>query len=114
MKGVDVKRPDKLPLADTTGSIVFEAYQVSDLCMDMERRGVLKEAANSNKGYARTAEDVLVERKDTQKVGPQVFKHILSKQYADAVHGAFVCTPVTADVRTRLHIWLFDTLVNTY
>lgn len=53
---------------DTTGAIVFEAYQISDLAMDMHRRGVLKAPAGANKGYARTADSVLVEHKDTQKV----------------------------------------------
>jgi len=58
---------------DTTGSIVFEAYQISDLAMDMHRRGVLKAPAGHNKGYARTSDPVLVEHKDTQKVDTDFF-----------------------------------------
>eukprot|EP00286_Rhodomonas_abbreviata_P009870 CAMPEP_0181317570 /NCGR_PEP_ID=MMETSP1101-20121128/16541_1 /TAXON_ID=46948 /ORGANISM="Rhodomonas abbreviata, Strain Caron Lab Isolate" /LENGTH=380 /DNA_ID=CAMNT_0023424977 /DNA_START=110 /DNA_END=1252 /DNA_ORIENTATION=- len=58
---------------ETTGSIVFEAYQVSDLAMDMHRRHVFKPPSNSNRAYSRTTESVLVERKDTTKVDNDFF-----------------------------------------
>jgi hypothetical protein len=44
------------------------ASQISDLCMDLYRRGFFKEPTHNNRGYARTTEDVLVERKPTSKV----------------------------------------------
>jgi hypothetical protein len=36
--------------------------------MDLYRRGFFKEPTHNNRGYARTTEDVLVERKPTSKV----------------------------------------------
>ncbi len=42
--------------------------QVSDLAMDMYRRGIFKKPSHSNRAYSRTTEPVLVERKDTTKV----------------------------------------------
>ena len=58
---------------ETTGSIVFEAYQVSDLCTDMFTKGAICKPRNPNKSYSRTAEEVLVERKPTQKVDNDFF-----------------------------------------
>mmetsp|Transcript_42331 Transcript_42331/g.133373 ORF Transcript_42331/g.133373 Transcript_42331/m.133373 type:complete len:414 (+) Transcript_42331:104-1345(+) len=58
---------------ETTDSIVFEAYQISDLCLDMYRRDILVPPNNPNRGYTRTVQDVLVERKDTQKVDNDFF-----------------------------------------
>jgi nuclear protein localization family protein 4 len=52
---------------------VFEAYQVSDLCTDMYTKGVIKQPRNPNKSYSRTSEEVLVERKPTQKVDNDFF-----------------------------------------
>ena len=58
---------------ETTGAVVFEAYQVSDLCTDMYAKGVLSKPRNPNKSYSRTSEEVLVERKPTQKVDNDFF-----------------------------------------
>jgi hypothetical protein len=58
---------------ETTGAIVFEAYQVSDLCTDMFAKGVISKPRNPNKSYSRTSEEVLVERKPTQKVDNDFF-----------------------------------------
>jgi len=58
---------------DTTGSIIFEAYEVSDLAMDMYRRNLFKKPSHSNRAYSRTTESVLVERKDTTKVDNDFF-----------------------------------------
>uniref|UniRef100_A0A7S0Z2R2 Nuclear pore localisation protein NPL4 C-terminal domain-containing protein n=1 Tax=Hemiselmis tepida TaxID=464990 RepID=A0A7S0Z2R2_9CRYP len=73
---------------DTTGSVVFEAYQVSDLAQDMHKRGVIKAPAGSNKGYARTTENVLVERKDSQKVDTDFFLNTVPiKTHTSALFG---------------------------
>jgi len=58
---------------ETTGSVVFEAYQISDQCADMFAKGVLSKPRNPNKSYSRTSEDVLVERKPIQKVDNDFF-----------------------------------------
>ena len=58
---------------ETTGAVVFEAYQVSDQCTDMYGKGVFNKPKNPNKSYSRTSEDVLVERKPTQKVDNDFF-----------------------------------------
>jgi len=58
---------------ETTGSVVFEAYQVSDQCTDMHGKGVFNKPKNPNKSYSRTSEEVLVERKPTQKVDNDFF-----------------------------------------
>lgn len=58
---------------ETTGAVVFEAYQLSDQCMDMYRRGVFAEPRKANRGYTNTTIDVLVERKNTRSVDNDFF-----------------------------------------
>ncbi|KAJ1488316.1 NPL4 family-domain-containing protein [Baffinella frigidus] len=73
---------------ETTGVVSFEAYQISDLCMDLYRRGYFKEPTNSNRGYARTSEDVLVERKPTSKVDTDFFLNSVAiQQHTSTVFG---------------------------
>jgi len=69
---------------ETTGSVVFEAYQISDQCTDMHAKGVLPKPRNPNKSYSRTSEDVLVERKPTQKVDNDFFINTIAVKTHEA------------------------------
>jgi len=58
---------------ETTGAVVFEAYQLSDLCTDMHRRGFFAEPTKPNRGYSNTTIEILVERKGARKVDNDFF-----------------------------------------
>lgn len=58
-----------------TGQTLFEAYQVSDLAMEMYEADIFEEGTKQkpNSGRATCKEDVLVEGKDTRKVHTEFF-----------------------------------------
>jgi len=58
---------------ETTNTVGFEAYQISDLCRDMYRSGIFEEPAKHNKAHSKTKEDVRVEGLDARKVDNDFF-----------------------------------------
>ncbi|KAA8494281.1 Nuclear protein localization protein 4-like [Porphyridium purpureum] len=55
------------------GSVMFEAYQLSDQCVEMYKAGVFLEEQKPNSGRVKTRDAVIVEGKETNSVHSEFF-----------------------------------------